>query len=266
MAYRDQQPDEQLARLQDELQAIRAALEAAEDELAGRMAEIYRFERQVDARLGDLSAQLEALENEIAGYLKTIERQRNVRLFGKDHPFDRPDYWRNWEIQVPDEKPPPQPLDEDAETLLRDLYRQLARHYHPDLAEDEDDRAFRSEKMRAVNKAFANKSLAELKYLALEAKIPTRRSPARPRRPPKSEVERLQQELARYRRRLGEVRAELDGLHNHPSVQLSLDVKLARRQGRDLLGEMARDLRRQVARKMAERDFLKSQIDRLNEG
>jgi hypothetical protein len=40
-------------------------------------------------------------------------------------------------------------------------------------------------------------------------------------------------------------------------------VKLAKRQGRDLLGEMAADLEHKIARKTAERDFLKSQFDQL---
>jgi hypothetical protein len=43
-------------------------------------------------------------------------------------------------------------------------------------------------------------------------------------------------------------------------VKLSLDVKLARHQGRDLLGEMQAELQYKVARKLAERDYLRSQI------
>jgi hypothetical protein len=46
-------------------------------------------------------------------------------------------------------------------------------------------------------------------------------------------------------------------------VQLSLEVKVARGQGRDLLGEMAADLESKIARKTAERDMLKAQFDQL---
>ena len=51
-----------------------------------------------------------------------------------------------------------------------------------------------------------------------------------------------------------------------PIVQLNLEAKLARRQGRSLLSEMANDLRRKLARKKAERDYLKSQLDRASSG
>ncbi len=43
-------------------------------------------------------------------------------------------------------------------------------------------------------------------------------------------------------------------------VKLSLDVKLARYARRDLLGEMAGELQYKLARKMAERDYLRAQI------
>jgi hypothetical protein len=64
-------------------------------------------------------------------------------------------------------------------------------------------------------------------------------------------------------RRLAEIERELRQLPQRPSVQLSLEVKLARRRGRDLLGEIAADLERKIACKTAERDMLKAQFDQL---
>jgi hypothetical protein len=46
-------------------------------------------------------------------------------------------------------------------------------------------------------------------------------------------------------------------------VEFSLEVKAARRQGRDLLAEMAAELESKIARKTAERDMLKAQFDQL---
>jgi hypothetical protein len=76
-------------------------------------------------------------------------------------------------------------------------------------------------------------------------------------------VEALRDELARCRRRQREIEAELSRLHLRPGVELSLDVKLAWRQGRDLLAEMAADLEQRIARRTVERDFLKPQFDQL---
>ena len=46
-------------------------------------------------------------------------------------------------------------------------------------------------------------------------------------------------------------------------VDLALRVKLAQREGRDLLAEMAAELERKIARKMAERDMLRAQFNNL---
>jgi hypothetical protein len=50
---------------------------------------------------------------------------------------------------------------------------------------------------------------------------------------------------------------------HRPSVELSLEVKLARRRGRDILKELAADVEKKVARKTVERDMLKAQFDQL---
>jgi hypothetical protein len=61
--------------------------------------------------------------------------------------------------------------------------------------------------------------------------------------------------------RLRRVREQIDQLQALPTVQLNLEIKLARRQGRNLLAEKAADLKRKIARKIAERDYLRSQLD-----
>ena len=60
-----------------------------------------------------------------------------------------------------------------------------------------------------------------------------------------------------------EIESEVRNLHQRPSVQLSLEVKVARRQGRDFLGEMADEFEAKIARRTVERDMLKAQFDQL---
>jgi len=73
----------------------------------------------------------------------------------------------------------------------------------------------------------------------------------------------LEKELARIQRKQRLVQNEIETLHNNPVVQLSLDIKLARRRGRDLLAEMGADLELRIARAVDERDQLKARLDRL---
>jgi chromosome segregation ATPase len=256
-------PD-RLSRLRTALAQVQNELIEAEATLADRLAEVNLFEFEFEARVGHLIDKLEVLETEIQRYTERIETIRNRELFGQAHiPIDR-QYRRAW--QSPSRSaptPPPQPLDANREAEIKRLYRQLARRFHPDLAIDEADRLHRTEKMTAINDAYAARSLAELAALAqgLDTVIDTGRA-----RPGQTEVQlvlALQKELERGQRRLKEIEKELRSLRYRPSVELSLEVKAARRQGRDLLAEMAAELEQKIARKTVERDLLKTQFDQL---
>jgi hypothetical protein len=61
--------------------------------------------------------------------------------------------------------------------------------------------------------------------------------------------------------KLKAVRMQINKLSNLPIIKLSLDVKLAQHQGRNLLREMAAELQYKVGRKVAERDYLTAQIN-----
>ena len=257
--------NEQLIRLRAELEQAQNDLIEAEAELADRMAEVHAFESQIEARLGPLIDKLAALEEEIRGYKERIERVRSQRVFGPQHVPVAEQYRRTWHVPpAAAPRPPSQPLSPATEAQIKTLYRRLARRFHPDLAVDETDRVYRTEKMAAVNNAYAARSLTELMALVREAGATG--IPAGRRRVDQTAaqmVEALRDELARCRRRQREIEAELSRLHLRPGVELSLDVKLAWRQGRDLLAEMTADLEQRIARRTVERDFLKPQFDQL---
>ena len=237
----------------------------AEAKLADRLAEINAFEFEFEVRVGHLMDTLAALNAEIERYTERIQILRNKQIFGQAHiPVDR-QYRRTW--QTPPESaptPPPQPLDAASEAEIKRLYRQLARRFHPDLSADDTERARRTEIMAAVNEAYAARSLTELVALA-QAPDPFAR-PGDASGPSQTEAQliaALQAELTRCQRRLREIETELRNLRYRPSVELSLEVKSARRQGRDFLAELATDLEQKVARKTVERDMLKAQFDQF---
>ncbi len=140
------------------------------------------------------------------------------------------------------------------EKQFKRLYRQLARRYHPDLARDQEEREIRNVQMAALNEAYEAGSLIELAALAGAGEVAGTDQQL---------ISVLEKELANVRRRTMLIQNELENLHNLPTVELSLQVKVARRSGRDLLAEMARDLKGQIARKTVERDFLKDQFEKL---
>jgi chromosome segregation ATPase len=256
MNWQTETPHKKLSRLRAAVEQTKTELIEKEAELADRLAEVNAFEFQFEARVGYLYDQLEALERDIERYMERLHRVRQKQLGQAYLPVDE-QYRRAWQrpTGAPPAPPPQQPPSPADETEIRRLYRQLARSFHPDLGVDELDRARRTKTMAAINNAYAARSLTELNVLA--ATLNVERSTFN------VSLEALQAELERCQRRLAQIERELRLLPQRPSVQLSLEVKLARRRGRDLLGELAAEVEKKVARKTVERDMLKAQFDQL---
>ncbi len=249
---------EQLTRLRAALEQSQADLIEAEAQLADELAAVNAFEFEFEARVGHLWDKLDALEGEIERYQDRIQLMRDGYLSVERQ------YRRAWQAPPTSAPTPPaQPLSPASEAQLKRLYRQLARRYHPDLAADDAERAFRTERMAAINDAYAARSLTELEALAAESGATIHTGRVQPGQTEAQMIQALQDQLARCQRRLRQIEDELRGLHQRPSVQLSLEVKVARRQGRDLLGEMADELEAKIARKTVERDMLKAQFDQM---
>ncbi len=256
--------DEKLTRLRASLAKSQDELIEAEAELADFIAEVNAFEFEFESKVGHLVDKLSALEAEVDDYLHRIKSLRNEQIFGSSYRTVEDQYRRTW--QVPPKSaptPPPEPLPPATEAEIKKLYRQLARRFHPDLASDEADRAYRTDKMQAINDAYAARSMIELMTIANTPDNILVGSPVPREKTDEEMVKALQGEITRCQRRIQEIKMTIQNIHNQPSVELSLEVKLARRQGRDLLAEMAAELERKIGRKSAERDMIKAQFDSL---
>ena len=263
--YETQQ--EQLTRLRAELEQAQSQLFEAEADLAERMAEVYAFESQVEEKLGPLMDRLNEADKSLEHYKEQMERLRNEKTFGSSLLGVERQYKRMWDVPPPRApKPPPEPPSPATEAQIKKIYRQLARRFHPDLATDDADRNYRTEIMAAVNVAYAARSLVELLALERQGEALPIRGRNQTSQTDTQLIEVLQAEQARIRRRLQEIEQEKKSIPMRASVRLSLDMKLAQRQGRDMLAEMALDLEKKASRKEVERDFLKSQFDEIGWG
>lgn len=113
--------------------------------------------------------------------------------------------------------------------------------------------------MTAVNAAYAARSLVELQALAEKFD----RSPSAETGTDEQRLTALRDRLQQIQRRLWEVEQEMRELTNSQAIQMSLDVKLARRQGRDLLAEMAADVDKELAQKRVELDLMLAYVKQL---
>lgn len=252
--------------LQALLEELRPQLIDAEAQLAERLAAISAFEFQLRARLESLSRRLDSIQSEIDELRRALRHYRDSLLDWDDAQPRREsqEQWRfeetvgasgTFRYRARVEAPRPAPEGQRL-AALKQLYRRLARRFHPDLALDEVDRAYRTDLMMAINAAYAAGNLEELERLAEE--------PDSISRAPQSLEELavdLQREIERCRRRLIEIATELATLEEHDSARLLRRAERAAAEGRDLLAELAADLRRRITEKLAERDVLEAQLE-----
>lgn len=242
-----------------ELDALRAALAARQERIAqleldllNSQTELTAFNAEIEQRLGPLQRRLEAVEAELVEAKRRFSRRAiwGQRASSPDIPEDAvTQYQRLWG-RDPKPSPPPAaptqaPPASPGETELRNLYRSLAKRFHPDLAPDPAQKPRREQMMARVNEAYRAQDLAALKLLASE--IPQPPPPPTPKTREQVLAE-LQAEIDRLDQLASALEQQLDELAKSPAVQLKLEALWARRAGGDLLADMGRQLKSEIAR------------------
>lgn len=244
--------DPELADLYDALTKRRERVAALELELFEARAELAAFSAKVEARLGPLQDELEALENEVRNARRAAARraQWGERAERDEVPYDvLEEFERTWRRSPPSpEKAPKKSVSGREREEIKELYRALAKRFHPDLTTDADEKKYRVGVMAEVNEAYAAGNLAKLKELQDK---PDRPEQGRDRS--RSEVMAdLRAEIRRLDGVIHQLQSALDRLTRSAEVSLMLDASIAERQGRDLLAEMAVGLKAEIAELKAE--------------
>ena len=265
----------QVEELQALLEKIRPQLIDAETKLADRMAMINAFEFKVRSRVEPLVSRLEELQAQIRAFRNQLRRMRENWLYNNgnnddERPLEGWDFGEDagaaaegsYRYMGSRIKSPPQSISQDEQEAVKKLYRQLARRFHPDLASNEEDRAYRTDLMMQINAAYTAGDLERLQQLAQE---PDNLHHLEYAHSDQQLAEALMRELVRCQRRLDEIEDELTRLENHRSAQLLHRVEYAETRGRDLLAEMEAELKEQIAQHMVERDVIKQEIDSFDQ-
>lgn len=274
----------QITQLEEEVREAEAELFAREAELLDLRAGLAAFEHEYEVRVGARLAELEQVRSEIAQCRARLDERRRERVRGgvlggefvsveeqvrrnRQQPsaFSFAAYRRTAEREsrLPAVEP-------EAEERIKKLYRQLCRRFHPDLTQDETELACRTERMAAINAAYQARDLGELESLAAlpDCGRPSEQELAEGQTAPYSapalirRLAFLRGELERIRQRLAEIDREREALIHSEWMELSLEAKLARWQGRDLMAELATDVEQETAQKRAELDTLLALLNR----
>lgn len=209
----------QSEQLKAELQAAQEELRAAEAELAQEQAAVNAFRMHARLMLDDLADAIQALLARKQSLLtqQALRQQAAEMAELGENPLG------------PDADEPHLPPDPADEALLlptdtphdkaaeKRLYRELARRFHPDLANSAAELAYRTSVMTAVNAAYSAGDTPVLYDLAGElapeelaelAQIPTR------------EVRQLRERLMQCRRRQRKLGRQLQALRRENTARL----------------------------------------------
>jgi predicted nucleic acid-binding Zn-ribbon protein len=243
--------DPVLAALYDELADRRERVAELELELFEARSELATFQAEVESRLGGLRERVEQLERELrqARRAADLRAQWGQRAESGDIPYDvLGQYERTWRRTAPASAEAKKPLDDASKDEIKRLYRSLAKRFHPDLTVDPTEKGYREKLMAQVNAAYADGNMAKLRKLADQ---PDHKPEERQRSRDEIAAD-LRAEIRRLDGVIHRLRSSIDELTRSRDVELMLEATMARRQGHDLIGQLAADLRRQIADMEAE--------------
>lgn len=213
---------QELERKKAELSAIETELIQKELELTTLHAELHAFELDYLQIVGSRYTELERIEQQIEEYLAYIESSRDFK-----------------------------PSDS-----LKNLYRQVAKQIHPDLATDEEEKQRRQDLMAQANQAYEEGNEDKLRYI-LEN---WQNSPESVKGDDiGAELIRIIRKIAQCRTRLKVIEEEREALTQTELFQLRDQVLSASILGRDLLAEMAQHLDQQITEAQQRLERLKNQ-------
>jgi hypothetical protein len=240
-------------QIEADVQVLREQLAQLEQERADLRLELDEFAAVYEQRVGALEADLLAARLHVEEYKLRIELiQLRGRRLGPSQLEAEVEYRLHDQRDQSAEKrrrveqarsaAPAPALDRAAQLDLKQLYRELAKRTHPDLATDEADRRQRSQSMVMVNEAYAQRDTATLRKLLqrLDAGHATLAED------PAQREARLRLEYARLRDAILHAKIDLAEMNQGPMMKLKLERAVAQGRGRDVFQEVEQQLSTQL--------------------
>lgn len=196
------EPEQELVLRQEELAALQADLSEQELAFVNLQEELRAFEQSYRRVVLSRRQELQRIEEQIHQYTLALEAMSHF------HPS----------------------------ASLKQLYREVAKRIHPDLATDSLEYERRQELMAAANQAYAAGDEAGLRQIL----IAWEQSPESVRgEGTEADLERISRKIQQVRRRIQVLQNETTALQHSDLYQLMDKAQTAKTHGRDLLLELA---------------------------
>jgi hypothetical protein len=222
------------------LSTLETGLAQKELDLATLTAELQAIESRYIRVIGNKFAELDRINAEIAEYLAAQEPEnlhaqseaQTARERAEDSAREA------GEVTEPRKVENFKPTKE-----MKELYRNIAKKVHPDLAVDEKDYKRRTKVMAEVNKAYEDGDVERLEAILSEWET----SPeAIEGEDIGSRLIRTIRMIARVKRRIAQIDKDIQQIVQSDLYELKLKIEKAETEGRDLIEEMATQLDKQI--------------------
>lgn len=226
--------------------------------------ELAEFENQYVLRIQPIQERIEAVQDAIKAFEDLImERRYGYRTSPEAKWYDINEQLNQNGDTVDDES------DEERITVatrtkvsnnLKQLYRRLARRFHPDLARNNQERERFTNLMAKINDAYARRDIDTLRMLDDAENDPDERDLSTE----KLTLKYLYRQYAELEMEIQDLKAEYHDLMHGWMMDLKIQNSLARAQGRDLLKEMADDLQNDYWKLMQRLDDVRIEAESLS--
>jgi hypothetical protein len=243
---------EELLRKREELAGVRGALAERELELADFRAQLKSFEGRYLRQVGTLYAELDDWEANIA------EIEALLRPSATADQQAQETRKRAEETHEASHGEASKARDFQPSADLRSLFREAAKRLHPDFAKDEADRLLRTRLMAQANVAYSQGDAEALQRILDEFGNSAESVQGEG---VGAELVRIIRQIHQARKNIAATENELNSLRASEIAQLKQDAEAAQQQGRDLLDELAADVRERIANVKKKHETLSAEVE-----
>jgi hypothetical protein len=244
-------PEEQeMSRKREELAAIRATLAERELELVDLRSQLAAFEGRYLRQVGGLYAELDewkARISELRARLDPSPASKAQAEEAREQARQTYEDAHGKASEAHDFTPSPE---------LKRLYREAAKRIHPDLSKDSSDLERRTRLMAEANRAYQAGDAEALQRILDEYH---EGADAVAGEGIGAELIRIIRQISQARNRLSAIEQDLANLRQSEIALLKKQAEESEQAGRDLLAELATDVREQIERTKKEYEALAKQ-------
>ncbi|RKU38413.1 hypothetical protein C6496_06265 [Candidatus Poribacteria bacterium] len=240
--------EKQIAQLLDAIEVKQAQVEELTVAVEKLKSEVDLFQRRYNAHISHYYLELDKVELETKAYRLRLQLRREhvqaEEIEARVESCFRASRARVEAYEASDASEPTPQEDKRPEVKskhLQNLYRKLAKRYHPDKAMETEEAERREQLMPLINRAYREQDLQTLERLSLgETALDVEEKTAIEKRAA------LQSELRQLNRAASQLRLEINRLKAGRTYQLKQQVEKGKETGSDLLTGLAKDLERRV--------------------